>query len=299
VSPSTYRDLSQDTRRPRGPDIIQLAAFGHLENVAKARTSLANAIVSASIPKSPNPPIKHFNCTLWSLENKRLREVAKKDEVVADKPEDQPVANQNQLIEIPGTLSQYTEFKDGAVVVKKTEEAKARPDPAIDLVWEYIHITYKFYKEVFKRNSLDGNGIEIRASIHDGRGLDDAYWNRNIVQIVLGDAGRFDGRHWHTPTKKELDDEIILWEQIKDAKRVEAKANAAGADSATQLSLYKKRRRLELSVRGHHSLVSGWIDYDLDTIGHELTHGVVFHTAHLGKDMDWRNTGEPPGKHFE
>ena len=39
----------------------------------------------------------------------------------------------------------------------------------------------------------------------------------------------------------------------------------------------------------HFAVLSNWLDnYDLDTIGHELTHGVVQYTAALG-DTQWDN----------
>ena len=49
--------------------------------------------------------------------------------------------------------------------------------------------TWKLFKEVFKRNSLDDNGIEIVASIHYKRGVGDAQWDSIPKQMFFGDGG--------------------------------------------------------------------------------------------------------------
>ncbi|MCJ1453801.1 Translation initiation factor 3 subunit b [Mycoblastus sanguinarius] len=88
--------------------------------------------------------------------------------------------------------------------------------------------------------------MEIRASIHLARGFDNAFWDSYKECMIFGDGGRFDGRGWLMTSEEELNDP----QNFKE--------------------------------RGFGYL-SKWLDnYDLDTIGHELTHGVVKYTAGLG-----------------
>lgn len=113
------------------------------------------------------------------------------------------------------------------------------------MTFDGFRATYDFYKNAFGRNSIDNHGMEIRASIHFMRGLENAFWSGRKQQMIFGDGGRFDGRGWLMPTEAELG--------------------------------------------GHRGIgtLSNWLDnYDLDTISHELTHGVVGLTAKLG-DKQW------------
>jgi Zn-dependent metalloprotease len=48
---------------------------------------------------------------------------------------------------------------------------------------------WKLFKDVFKRNSLDRNGIEIVASIHYKQGVGDAQWDSTAQQMFFGDGG--------------------------------------------------------------------------------------------------------------
>lgn len=119
--------------------------------------------------------------------------------------------------------------------------------------------TYDFYKSAFNRNSSDDKGMKIRASIHLKRGLDNAFWNGVKKQMVFGDGGRFDGRGWLLPSPQEL------------------------ATERSNPALFKAQG---------WATMSNWLDnYDLDTIAHELTHGVVQHTAALSAEVEGHAAG--------
>src|SRR5436309_2421725 len=45
---------------------------------------------------------------------------------------------------------------------------------------------YKFYKEVFNRNSIDNHGMPMISSVHFGKDFDNAFWNGR--QMVYGDG---------------------------------------------------------------------------------------------------------------
>lgn len=70
-------------------------------------------------------------------------------------------------------------------------------DPAAKEAYDYCGITWKFYKEIFNRFSVDNRGLPLKSSVHyqEGeKGLDNAFWNGDQMIYGDGDAivfGRF------------------------------------------------------------------------------------------------------------
>jgi Zn-dependent metalloprotease len=64
------------------------------------------------------------------------------------------------------------------------------PDPAVKEAYTAAGTTYEFYREVFSRNSIDGNGLRIDSTVHfceePGEPFDNAFWNGE--QMVYGDG---------------------------------------------------------------------------------------------------------------
>jgi Zn-dependent metalloprotease len=110
-------------------------------------------------------------------------------------------------------------------------------DPSLDQTFNGFQTVHNFYETCFGRNSIDGQGLELRGTIHLSRGYDNAFWDSGKKAMFFGDGGRFDGRGWLIPDPKE---------------------------------------------RGAAYLTNWHAPYSLDILGHELTHGVVQHTANLG-----------------
>ncbi|KMM38008.1 M4 family metallopeptidase [Guptibacillus hwajinpoensis] len=50
----------------------------------------------------------------------------------------------------------------------------------------YASATYDYYKDVFNRNSYDGNGAPLKSTVHYGRNYNNAFWNGS--QMVYGDG---------------------------------------------------------------------------------------------------------------
>ncbi|MFB6364807.1 M4 family metallopeptidase [Paenibacillus elgii] len=73
---------------------------------------------------------------------------------------------------LPGTLltSPNNIWNDGAAVDAHAYTAKV----------------YDFYKNKFGRNSIDGNGFQLKSSVHYGSRYNNAFWNN--VQMVYGDG---------------------------------------------------------------------------------------------------------------
>ena len=46
--------------------------------------------------------------------------------------------------------------------------------------------TFDFYLEIYQRNSIDGDGLPLNATVHYGRDYDNAFWDGQ--QMVFGDG---------------------------------------------------------------------------------------------------------------
>lgn len=249
---ATYRKLADDTTLPES---LRTAAQSHIDRVTLARASLAKAEVTGPLPQSKTKTKGAFNCAIYTLDYQSLDDV-----------------------QLPGRLLQDT---NGVDVKEKSIDGSERTDVGRLLAWTHAEQTFNFYKTVFKRDSLDGMGIEIRASIHRERALNDAVWKDNQKQIVLGDAGQFDGRGWLQPTKEQLEAEAKLNKQISDQWDLMNKQTT----SETRQAAIDEWNRLKGLLRHYDDLATWMINYDIDTIGHELTHGVIMFTANLGDKL--------------
>ena len=59
-------------------------------------------------------------------------------------------------------------------------------DAAVNEAYDGAGLTYRFYKDVFDRDSIDGKGMELISSVHFGTDFDNAFWNGS--QMVYGDG---------------------------------------------------------------------------------------------------------------
>ncbi|MCA0295746.1 MAG: M4 family metallopeptidase [Actinobacteria bacterium] len=76
----------------------------------------------------------------------------------------------------------------------RAEGALATADPAVDETYDGFGSTWKLFDEVYARNSIDGEGLQLRGTVHYGEGYQNAFWNGS--QMVFGDGdgvifGRF------------------------------------------------------------------------------------------------------------
>jgi Zn-dependent metalloprotease len=72
----------------------------------------------------------------------------------------------------------------GALVRGETNAATA--DAATTEAYEGSGITYDFFKEIYKRNSIDGFGMRLDSTVHYGQHYNNAFWNG--TQMVYGDG---------------------------------------------------------------------------------------------------------------
>jgi Zn-dependent metalloprotease len=59
-------------------------------------------------------------------------------------------------------------------------------DPAVNEAYDFSGATYDMYKNVFNRNSIDGNGLKLDSTVHYQKGYDNAFWNGQ--QMIYGDG---------------------------------------------------------------------------------------------------------------
>jgi Zn-dependent metalloprotease len=68
----------------------------------------------------------------------------------------------------------------------RTETGKPARDAAANEAFENVGIALAFLGEVFRRNSVDGRGMQIDSAIHYGQGFQNAMWNGR--QMIIGDG---------------------------------------------------------------------------------------------------------------
>ena len=215
------------------PQDLRQAAFDQIHSIAAVQSAVNSASVVGDAPTQGN---KDFTCTIYSLQNKDFKEDMSDEQWAA-------VTNFDAITTFPGV-----KMADSKGFVAKAKDGSE--DIYVKQTYEAYRNVYNFYKAIFGRNSLDNQGLEIRASIHLKRGYNNAFWSDSLGQMCFGDGGRWDGRGWMPPTEKELNDPA------------------------------------EFKARKIGSLTNWHAYYALDIVGHELTHGVVSYTARLA-DQQW------------
>ncbi len=70
--------------------------------------------------------------------------------------------------------------------IVRTEGQSASSGPDVTEAYDYSGNTYKFYKDVYNRNSVDDRGMRLDSTVHYGQQYDNAFWNG--TQMVYGDG---------------------------------------------------------------------------------------------------------------
>ena len=77
-----------------------------------------------------------------------------------------------------------TEDTPGDLV--RTENDPPVADVAVDQAFDNAGTSWNFYKQIFGRKSVDGNGRTLVSSVHYSRTFDNAFWNGQ--QMIYGDG---------------------------------------------------------------------------------------------------------------
>ncbi|SHE30265.1 Thermolysin metallopeptidase, catalytic domain [Modicisalibacter ilicicola DSM 19980] len=90
----------------------------------------------------------------------------------------------------PGEPARYIYSADYREVLPGTlvrEEGQGDTgDPAADEAYSGLGVTYRFFWEVFERNSIDDRGMPLLGTVHYGQDYENAFWNG--AQMVFGDG---------------------------------------------------------------------------------------------------------------
>jgi Zn-dependent metalloprotease len=80
--------------------------------------------------------------------------------------------------------AKHTESLPGTLV--RREGGQAKGGITVSEAYDYSGSTYKFYKDIFDRNSIDTRGMKLDSSVHYGEDYNNAFWNG--TQMVYGDG---------------------------------------------------------------------------------------------------------------
>lgn len=69
---------------------------------------------------------------------------------------------------------------------RRREGEPATGDLAVDEAYDGLGVAYQLFKEVFGRDSIDGNGMELVAVVHYGQAFANAFWSGEL--FVFGDG---------------------------------------------------------------------------------------------------------------
>jgi Zn-dependent metalloprotease len=73
-----------------------------------------------------------------------------------------------------------------AAVVARAEDDAPTGDLAVDEAYDGLGVTYDLFWEVYRRNSIDDDGMPLNGYVHWGQDYDNAFWNGQ--QMVFGDG---------------------------------------------------------------------------------------------------------------
>ncbi len=86
--------------------------------------------------------------------------------------------------------AEQRETLPGRVVRREGEPPTG--DVAVDEAYDGLGATFDLFSEVFGRNSIDGAGLPLRATVHYGRLYDNAFWDGERMVFGDGDGEVFD-----------------------------------------------------------------------------------------------------------
>jgi Zn-dependent metalloprotease len=70
--------------------------------------------------------------------------------------------------------------------VVRSEGDDPTGDPAVDEAYDGLGATFALFSEVYDRDSIDGDGLPLDATVHYGEGYDNAFWDGR--RMVFGDG---------------------------------------------------------------------------------------------------------------
>ena len=75
--------------------------------------------------------------------------------------------------------------------VARTERSTVSKDSTVNQAFEGLGATRDFYKDVYKRNSIDDRGMRLEAFVHYDKNFQNAYWDGKVMVFGDGDGKLF------------------------------------------------------------------------------------------------------------
>lgn len=146
ISPNVLKRLAQDTTDPAMNEILTRTL------VISASLRGQREMLGAMRSIMPSLVMSQKHRTIYTANNKQL--------------------NMNQL--------------PGKQLLDENQPLKPTTNLAVKEAFEGLGKTYDFYKSVFNRNSVDGKGLRLVATVHFGKNFNNAFWNGQ--EMIFGDG---------------------------------------------------------------------------------------------------------------
>jgi Zn-dependent metalloprotease len=78
-------------------------------------------------------------------------------------------------------------------VAVRSEDDAPVADPSVNEAFDGLGSTFDLFAQAYGRNSIDGAGMPLRATVHYGRDYDNAFWNGSRMVFGDGDGQIFAG----------------------------------------------------------------------------------------------------------
>ncbi len=168
--------------------------------------------------------------------------------------------------------------------IVREERGRRSRDAEVNAAYEGLGEVFRFYLAALGRNSLDGRGLGLEASVHFGRGYMNAFWDGR--QMVFGDG---DGKVFGSFTRHvdiighELTHGLIGYEAAFDYEDQPGALHESFADVFGALVLQRARKQTarEASWRIGEGLL---VKYPKQAVRSLVAPGKAYKNALLGED---------------
>lgn len=126
--------------------------------------------------------------------------------------------------EVGGKERMVYNAKEGSILPGELARPEGDPetgDAAIDEAYDGMGLSYDLFSEVYNRNSLDGLGMRLDATVHYQKGYDNAFWNGE--QFVFGDGDEDQDESERLFNRFTIAPEIIAHEWTHGVTQYEAR----------------------------------------------------------------------------
>ena len=164
-------------------------------------------------------------------------------------------------------------------------------DVTVNEAYDGSGATYDLYKDVFNRNSIDGNGMRLDSTVHYKKGYDNAFWDGQ--QMVYGDGDENLPLNERLFNRFTIAIDIIGHELTHGVTQFEAKlaySNQSGAlnESMSDVfgSLVKQRQHNQSANQADWIIGAGLLTENVNGVGIRSMKapGTAYNDPVLGKD---------------